>query len=73
MTSMKLPNIILQIPGLPDYWQDILNQQPIQPGLSTELYSTFYYIVMILGVVALILIVVFALTGEEKEERVGYE
>ena len=37
------------------------------------MYSTFYYIVMIIGVVALILIVVYALTGEEKEERLGYE
>ena len=65
---------IQQIPTLPweDYWEQF-TQQPLTPGLSTVDYSTFYYIVIILGIVTLILIVIYGLVGEDKEERVGYE
>ncbi|MHA1298533.1 MAG: hypothetical protein ACTSO9_03720 [Candidatus Helarchaeota archaeon] len=62
---------ISQFPQLP--WEDFLNQQPISPGLSTADYSTFYYVVIILGIAALILIIIYGLIGEDKEERVGYE
>ncbi|MHA1377505.1 MAG: hypothetical protein ACTSRG_03880 [Candidatus Helarchaeota archaeon] len=63
---------IAQFPSLP--WEDLLNpQQPTTPGLSTADYSNFYYIVIIIGIAALILIIVYGLIGEDKEERVGYE
>ena len=63
---------ILQFPGLP--WEDYFNQnQPLSPGLSTTDYSNFYYIIIILGIVALILIIVYGLVGPDKEETLGYE
>ena len=66
---MKNLSDILQIPD----WEDIYNPRPINPGLSTIDYTTYYWIVIILGVVALILIVIYGLVGEEKEEILGYE
>ena len=60
---------ISQFPDLPWElpWEDFLNQGPLTPGISTEAYATVYYIVLILGIVALIFIVIYALIGEEEE------
>lgn len=66
---MKILSHIFQTPELP--WQNW--QNPITPGLSTNDYSNFYYAVIIVGIIALILIVIYGLIGEEKEEEVGYE
>ncbi len=55
-------------------WEEYFSQQnPMTPGLSTTDYSNFYYIIIILGIIALVLIVIYALVGEDKEETQGYE